>query len=179
MTIPLLQGEHVTLRPLSAGDQALFYQWAARSDATPYIFGSEGNVPTWEEFFNDYQPHYFDFEGSDPALGQAFGIQANGRLIGQVNYDEIDPLDNSAELDIWIANNTDTGQGYGTDALRTLMRYLFSEHNVEFCTIVPAASNTRAIRTYEKAGFRLDREVVHHEVKWLHMVCRRDEVLVD
>ncbi|RTQ49761.1 N-acetyltransferase [Hymenobacter gummosus] len=170
---PLLQGSLVTLRPLTPADKELFYQWAVRSDATPFIFEGEGGaaLPTWEQLFADYQPHYFD--GSDPALGQSFGIVVNGQPIGQVNYDSIDPLDNSTELDIWIASRTDTSRGYGTDALNTLVDYLFAQLGVELCTIVPAASNTRAVRTYEKAGFRLAREVTHNQVRWLHMERQR------
>ncbi|UYZ57950.1 GNAT family N-acetyltransferase [Hymenobacter latericus] len=175
-TTLLLQGEMVTLRPLTPADKELFYQWAVRSDATPYIFGADqgARVPTWEELFGDYLPHYFD--SSAPNLGQSFGIEVNGQPIGQINYDEIDPLDNSTELDIWIASSADTGRGYGTDALNTLAEYLFENLGVEVCTIVPAASNTRAIRTYEKAGFRLAREVVHNQVRWLHMERRRDDI---
>lgn len=170
---PLLQGARVTLRPLTPADQDLFYQWAVRSDATPFIFHGEASegLPTWEQLFASYQPHYFD--DSDPTQGQSFGIQAEGRLIGQVNYDGIDPLDNSTELDIWIASSGDTSRGYGTDALNTLVEFLFEQLGVERCTIVPAASNTRAVRTYEKAGFRLAREVTHNQVRWLHMErCR-------
>lgn len=161
----------MALRPLTPADKDLFYQWAVRSDATPFIFGNEGGLPTWEELFTDYQPHYFD--GSDPLQGQSFGIVVDERLIGQVNYDSIDPLDNSAELDIWIANSPDTSRGYGTDALNTLVEYLFTQLGVEVCTIVPAASNSRAVRTYEKAGFRLAREVTHNQVRWLHMERQR------
>ncbi|MCC3156597.1 GNAT family N-acetyltransferase [Hymenobacter sp. 15J16-1T3B] len=170
---PLLQGARVTLRPLTPADKDLFYQWAVRSDATPFIFNTadDARLPSWEQLFSDYQPHYFD--PSDPAQGQSFGILAEDRLIGQVNYDGIDPLDNSTELDIWIASSTDTSRGYGTDALNTLVEYLFRELGVEVCTIVPAASNTRAVRTYEKAGFRLAREVTHNQVRWLHMERQR------
>ncbi|OON67833.1 hypothetical protein B0919_16760 [Hymenobacter sp. CRA2] len=163
----------VTLRPLTPADKESFYQWAVRSDATPYIFGPQGTeqLPTWEELFTDYQPHYFD--SSDPLQGQSFGILVDGRLIGQINYDGIESLDNSTELDIWIASSPDTSRGYGTDALNTLVDYLFAHLGVEVCTIVPAASNTRAVRTYEKAGFRLAREVTHNQVRWLHMERQR------
>jgi aminoglycoside 6'-N-acetyltransferase len=46
------------------------------------------------------------------------------------------------------------GRGLGTDAVRTLARYLLEVRGHHRLTIDPAADNARAIRTYEKVGFR-------------------------
>lgn len=45
------------------------------------------------------------------------------------------------------------GQGYGTDALRTLCQHLFQSLGVKECWLQPSDRNRRAIRAYEKAGF--------------------------
>jgi RimJ/RimL family protein N-acetyltransferase len=46
------------------------------------------------------------------------------------------------------------GRGLGTDAIRTLARYLIEERGHHRLTIDPAADNAVAIRAYEKVGFR-------------------------
>jgi diamine N-acetyltransferase len=46
------------------------------------------------------------------------------------------------------------GHGYGSETLRVLCGYLQSRFNVQEFYIKPSASNPRAIRSYEKAGFR-------------------------
>ena len=46
------------------------------------------------------------------------------------------------------------GRGLGTDAVRTLARYLLEVRGHHRLTIDPAADNARAIRTYEKVGFK-------------------------
>jgi aminoglycoside 6'-N-acetyltransferase len=47
------------------------------------------------------------------------------------------------------------GRGLGTEAIRQLSAILFDERGHHRITIDPAATNTRAIRAYEKAGFRV------------------------
>jgi RimJ/RimL family protein N-acetyltransferase len=51
------------------------------------------------------------------------------------------------ERDYW-------GKGYGTDAMRTILHYGFTEINLRRVTLTVFEYNPRAIRSYEKAGFR-------------------------
>ena len=46
------------------------------------------------------------------------------------------------------------GRGYGTDALIALSRMLYVRFGVQEFMMQPSARNPRAIRAYEKAGFR-------------------------
>jgi aminoglycoside 6'-N-acetyltransferase len=46
------------------------------------------------------------------------------------------------------------GRGIGTDAVRTMARYLIEVRGHHRLTIDPAAANARAIHVYEKVGFR-------------------------
>ena len=45
-------------------------------------------------------------------------------------------------------------QGLGTDTVRVLARYLVHERGHHRVVIDPAADNHRAVRCYEKVGFR-------------------------
>ena len=51
------------------------------------------------------------------------------------------------ERDYW-------GKGYGTDAMQVGLRYAFTELNLHRVSLDVFSYNTRAIRSYEKAGFR-------------------------
>lgn len=51
------------------------------------------------------------------------------------------------ERDYW-------GKGYGTDAMRVLLHYAFTELNLHRITLNVFAYNPRAIRSYEKCGFQ-------------------------
>jgi RimJ/RimL family protein N-acetyltransferase len=93
----------------------------------------------------------------------------NGDDVGQVNYNDIGERQGKrrTELDIWLRSEKDCGQGFGTDALLTLSRYLFHHFGVQEFMVQPSARNPRAIRAYEKAGFvQLPLSIGEAEAQW-------------
>jgi RimJ/RimL family protein N-acetyltransferase len=132
----------------------------ACSDLTSSMMGPpdfiEAPVPTWEEFCDDYLPHFFD--GSQPGVGRSYIIEHEGRAVGHVSYSRMDELPGPcAELDIWMRDSTCCGHGWGSVALDMLARQLHEVFGVRELVLRPSARNVRAIRSYEKAGFvRLD-----------------------
>jgi len=147
----------------------VFYKWATQSESAPFWY-EDGHVPTYEEFIRDWKRYYFD--GSEPEKGRCFTILVSDRAIGQVNYNQINRENNSVELDIIIANDADKNKGYGTDALKTLTKYLFQNMNTHLCWIEPITRNTRAIRAYEKAGFKTTKTFVSDGTECNHMELR-------
>lgn len=122
----MIQGTNIILRPAVPDDRKAIYTWLAHSDITAEMMGPprfpELPVPSWEAFLDDYLPHYFT--DTDPGRGRCFIIEAKGRPVGQITYNEIDRSTQSVELDIWLAGSHCCCKGYGTDAIRTLCRYL-------------------------------------------------------
>jgi RimJ/RimL family protein N-acetyltransferase len=57
-------------------------------------------------------------------------------------------------IGIWDAHYR--GKGYGTDAMRLILRYAFSELNLHRVTLAVFEYNLRAQRSYEKVGFVLE-----------------------
>jgi RimJ/RimL family protein N-acetyltransferase len=51
------------------------------------------------------------------------------------------------------------GKGYGTDAMQIMLRYAFSEVNLSRVGLIVFEYNSRAIRSYEKAGFTFEGRV--------------------
>jgi RimJ/RimL family protein N-acetyltransferase len=89
--------------------------------------------------------------GPDRAL---FAVETHaGHLVGACELAEISTRSRSAMLGIWIARDH-WGQGLGTDAVRTLCRFGFREMNLHRITLHVYETNPRAIRTYEKVGFK-------------------------
>jgi aminoglycoside 6'-N-acetyltransferase len=76
------------------------------------------------------------------------------QVAGCIQYsEETDPDYYSAAVDIFVATAAQ-GRGVGPDAMRTLMSWLFGVRGHHRLTVDPAAENARAIRVYEKLGFR-------------------------
>jgi len=164
----IIRGEKVVLKPMSPGDITRFFEWATKSDGALFWYGGPlfgEPIPTFEIFKDDWQSYYFD--GRQPEKGRCFMIQVDDRDTGQVNYNHINRIDNSTELDIIIAASEDKGKGYGTDALKTLSAYLFRKLNIDNCFIEPISTNKRAIRAYEKSGFKTTQtyQVLHMELR--------------
>ena len=81
-------------------------------------------------------------------------IVVDDEVIGAIQFDEEnDPMYKHAGIDIFITAPRH-GQGLGSDAVRTLARYLIEERGHHRLTIDPAVDNEQAIRTYRRVGFR-------------------------
>jgi aminoglycoside 6'-N-acetyltransferase len=86
--------------------------------------------------------------------GTVLGVEVAGEIAGIIQfYEDLDVQYHSAAVDISLGAQWQ-GRGIGGDAIRTLVRYLFEQRMHHRITIDPAAANTRAIRAYEKLGFK-------------------------
>jgi len=126
-----IRGERVTLRPMTPEDEARLREIAA-----------EPSVARWW--------------GIDPELPKetTFAIVVDGEVAGGIQYWEEDDADyRHASIDIFLGG-AHQDRGLGTDAVRTLARYLVEERGHHRLTIDPAAANERAIRAYARVGFK-------------------------
>ena len=112
-----------------------------------------------------------------------FGIRAlaDDKLIGELALDVVNWSGRDAFVGIGVGETDYWGQGYGTDAMNILLRFAFNEINLKRVTLSVFEYNPRAIRSYEKAGFRYEgrvRKVLNKEGKrWdsLYMGILREE----
>ena len=80
-------------------------------------------------------------------------IETAGRIIGLVQFAEESDADyRHASVDIYIDPAVHR-RGYATEAISTLVDYLFDERGHHRLTIDPAADNTPAIDCYASVGF--------------------------
>jgi aminoglycoside 6'-N-acetyltransferase len=84
----------------------------------------------------------------------ALVIELYGRVVGWIQWSaEEEPDYRHAAIDIYV-DPAVHGRGVGTDAVRTLSRYLITDLGHHRIEIDPAADNQPAIRCYTKVGFR-------------------------
>jgi len=82
------------------------------------------------------------------------GLSVAGEFVGLIMFgEESDPYYRHATIDMTL-DPEHLGQGLGSDALRTLVRYLFEVRGHHRITIDPAVINERAIGMYKKVGFQ-------------------------
>ena len=78
---------------------------------------------------------------------------ADDRLVGFVGLFGVQWTHGDAWVGIGIGDENDWGKGYGTDAMRVVLHYAFTELNLHRVSLMVFGYNPRAIRSYEKAGF--------------------------
>ncbi|MDX1378084.1 MAG: GNAT family protein [Anaerolineales bacterium] len=75
-------------------------------------------------------------------------------LLGDISLYVVNWTSRDAFVGLGIGERNFWGKSYGTDAMRVLLRYAFTEVNLKRVTLGVFEYNPRAIRSYEKAGFR-------------------------
>jgi RimJ/RimL family protein N-acetyltransferase len=98
---------------------------------------------------------------------------AEDKLIGDLGLDVIDWSGRDAFVGLGIGEIEYWGKGYGTDVMNVLLRFAFMEINLRRVTLTVFEYNPRAIRSYEKAGFRHE----GRERKFLNKEGRRWDML--
>ena len=138
---PTLDGEKVRLRPMVESDR----------EALLEVLRDPSVVDVWDT--RDAEVSADELIAGDEDW-TVWAVEVDGQFAGSVQAaEEADPDYRHAGIDIFLSSAFQ-GQGYGTDAVRTLARYLVEVRGHHRLTIDPATSNVRAIRTYEKVGFK-------------------------
>jgi aminoglycoside 6'-N-acetyltransferase len=135
-----LRGERIVLRPLRVDDAPRLAELAADPEVARW----------WPDL--DEAELVEKAEGKGDAT--CFAVLHDGETIGLVQYhEELDPEYRHAGIDLFIGAPHQDG-GLGTDTVRTMARHLVHDRGHHRLTIDPVAHNARAIRCYEKVGFR-------------------------
>jgi aminoglycoside 6'-N-acetyltransferase len=139
MSEPNLAGQRVVLRPARIEDRPRLREILAQPEIARW-WGPGG-------------PDHAVDEWLDTDDGAVFAIEFAGVLVGSIEYaEENDPDYRHAGIDLFL-DTAHQGHGLGSDALRTLARYLLEVRGHHRLTIDPAAANERAIRAYRPVGF--------------------------
>lgn len=138
--LPTLEGDGFTLRPLRRADA---------EDVLALL--RQPGVARW---WGTYDAEKLERDFFDPAWAYTYLVSVDDDLAGILQFHEVpDPDYKSAGIDVTLGEAYQD-RGLGTKALKRLVRYLISERGHHRMTIDPATDNPRAIRVYEKVGFR-------------------------
>jgi RimJ/RimL family protein N-acetyltransferase len=140
-----LKGERVTIRPLTRQDLRTMSKWPSFDDPLYRLF----DWPKRSELSDDLWFHQLMRDKS--RVYYAVDNEAD-MLIGRLSLRDIKKRA-SARLGIGFGPQY-VGQGYGTEALGLFLRYYFQEMRFERMVLDVAAVNVRAVRCYERCGFK-------------------------
>jgi RimJ/RimL family protein N-acetyltransferase len=138
----------VRLRPVRMGDLPLLVRWYSDPDVRHWLHLSEMPLPTVESERRRQQEH-----SSDSTRASFIIETADGLPIGSAGLQGIDPVHSRCELGISIGEKDYWSRGFGTDAIRELLRYAFAELDLRRVELITDIDNPRAVRCYGKCGF--------------------------
>jgi aminoglycoside 6'-N-acetyltransferase len=160
MTASFLQDGDLTLRPMRDADEdyALMQRWLSDERVLEWYVGRDTRA-TMEWVRDEYEDMA---RGEDPATPCI--IELGGAPIGYLQFYPHDAAalssfglpekETAYGIDLFIGEPARWSQGTGSRLLRATLRYLFAVRGATLVTIDPRVENARAIRAYEKAGFR-------------------------
>jgi RimJ/RimL family protein N-acetyltransferase len=173
----MFSGELVTLGPIQREYLPHYVEWLNDWQVRRFLAPTLPHPYTMQD-----EEDWFNRQRSDQD-SRIFAIltRAEGKLLGNCGLHRIDWANRHAVLGIFIGDQSYWSQGYGADASRTLLRYAFEEANLHRIELEVFAFNLRAIRMYEKIGFRVEgtrKQALFREGAWHDehiMAILRDE----
>lgn len=115
----------------------------------------------WQDILASPTPDLRYF-GIEPRTGQP----GAGELAGACSLQHIDTRNRHAELSIFMVSPELRGLGYGTEAVRQLVRYGFDVMRLDKIYLGVYDFNEAGIRSYERVGFRYEgrfRHMLHYQ----------------
>ncbi len=85
----------------------------------------------------------------------------SGKLIGSVGLTNINWVERKAEMGIMIGEKDQWNKGYGSEAVREILRLAFEKMNLNRIYLRVFENNPRAIKVYERCGFRREGVLRH------------------
>ncbi len=138
----------VYLDSLKESDLPLLFEWINNEELVAY-----------NNYFKpvSYEEHrsWFDKITGDESK-RIFGIRLkeNDQLVGSCQLHSIHPVYKSAELQIRLGDLKLTSKGLGSEAIALLLKFGFYDLNLNKVYLYVFATNKRAIKAYEKTGFK-------------------------
>ncbi|MBI4758784.1 MAG: GNAT family N-acetyltransferase [Chloroflexi bacterium] len=172
----MLVGEKVILRAIERSDIPRFVKWFNDPEVIRFLAMHVPLSVAAEEKWFERQ-----LEDKDTRV---LAIETkDGVHIGNLGLHNFNYRDSHAELGIAIGEKEYWGQGYGTDAIRTVLKWAFGELNLNRVFLRTYPFNPRAIRCYEKCGFVIEgrlRQAIYRDGQYhdeIVMGVLRDEFL--
>ena len=152
----MLEGKLVRLRAQETTDVERAYAWVNDGEVTRFLnIRYPMSYADEERWLNAAPTNQFD--GVRMAIETKDGVH-----IGNINLHQVRPEDRKAGLGIMIGDKAYWSNGYGRDAIVTLLRFAFEEMNLHRVWLHVFEFNERAQACYRKCGFQEEGRLRQH-----------------
>lgn len=148
----LLRGELVCLTRPTKEDIIHITKWSA--DMEYQRLARRGMV--YPESLEEHEEWFAEMAKSAHSYPFAIRTLVEDRLVGLVLIKDIFWQARHCSFFIGLGNPEMRGRGYGTDAIRVMLRYVFLEMNLNRVGLEVLSYNQAAMRSYQRVGFKLE-----------------------
>jgi RimJ/RimL family protein N-acetyltransferase len=153
----MLRGDRVVLRPMQAADRDRLYELVETIEVRALSSGRPP-LPVSREEIEARDRRWLEERKGDSAW---FAVEVDGEVVGDCGLHAIDHYQQRADVGIALGAPY-WGQGYGQDAVRTLVGYGFRHLNLRKISLQVLADDERAVGAYRKAGFAEEARLRSH-----------------
>jgi diamine N-acetyltransferase len=104
------------------------------------------------------EEHWFETMTSHQPVEQVLAIQIRDgdgwRLVGNTSFMDVEWVNRTAEIGIYIGDKSCWNQGYGRETMRLMLKHGFETLNLHRLFLRVFEHNVRGIKAYERAGFQ-------------------------
>lgn len=166
-------GARFAFRPLEEADLPMLLEWLNR----PHLLEWWGPARTMEEVRETYLPRIAGEDAARPFIASLGGVAAgyiqSYRAGAVPGWWPDAPGPGVMGIDQFLADGDRLGRGLGTAMVSQFVGRLFEDSGVTEVRLDPHPDNRRAIRCYEKAGFRSVAEITTPDGPAVMMCVRR------
>lgn len=164
-------GEKIVLRDKQRTDVTNDYAWSTDEELCK-LDAAKPTTLSFREATMLYEEELL----YPPPRRQRFAIETmDGSHIGNCMLYDINTSRGKGELGIMIGDRRFWGKSYGTDAVNTLLKYVFTEMNLKMVYLHTLDWNVRAQKSFEKAGFVPKGKIRRNGHTFLAMEVRKDD----
>ena len=140
-------GERIYLSPINSEDYLKYLEWLNNFEIAKGInhYTDIVSIESEKEWLEKASSDKYKF---------AIINKKNDTLLGNISLMEINEINRTAELGIFIGDVNYLSHGYGSEAIMLLLDYAFNYINLNNVMLKVFDFNKRAIKAYEKCGFK-------------------------
>ena len=141
-------GDRIYLSPINPLDAEQYVEWLNNIETAKYLgqYTKIHTVSGEEEWISNLP--------KNGGYNFAIVLKNGDKLLGNISLVNINKTNRTAELGIFIGNEDYLSKGYGSEAIMLILDYGFNYLNLFNIMLKALSFNKRALRAYEKCGFK-------------------------
>lgn len=162
-----IKNEDIRIRSMTDSDYTIMLKWLTDDRVLEFYDGRDSNYS-----LSSIKAHYsekwdtifyrviLEYKGISIGYGQIYEL--SDEMYKEYNYPKTSKT--VFATDQFIGEPEYWNKGIGTKYIKTILNFPRTKHNADAVILDPHKNNARAIRAYEKAGFKIIAELPEHEL---------------